>query len=162
MRAVPATFDRAVTGLRMPGSHPTSRVYAPLLDAAGGSTAGASPSGVALDPQALQRLRDLDPTGTGKLMERVANAFETAAARLLPQLRAAQAAADAEGIRHVAHTLKSSSASIGAVKLSRLCAEMELLAKQGQIDGTHEAVDALASELAAVLAVLKLVLLSPP
>jgi HPt (histidine-containing phosphotransfer) domain-containing protein len=95
-------------------------------------------------------------------MERVATAFDTSAARLLPQLLAAQAAGDAEGIRHVAHTLKSSAASVGAVKLSRMCAEMEQQAKQGQVDGTNESISALSTELAAVLAVLKLALVSSP
>ncbi len=132
---------------------------APLSD---GAAKGVSSSSTGLDPEALQRLRELDPTGAGKLMERVAMAFDTSAARLLPQLLAAQAAGDAEGVRHVAHTLKSSAASVGAVKLSRMCAEMELLAKQGRIAGTHEEVTALSAELGAVLAVLKVALVSPP
>jgi len=148
----------------MAGNQPSGRMrtQAPLADGAAGIAAGVPSSSVELDPEALQRLRDLDPTGAGKLMERVATAFDASAARLLPQLLAAQAAGDAEGIRHVAHTLKSSAASIGAVKLSRMCAEMELLAKQGQIDGTLEKVTALSTELAAVLAVLKVALVSPP
>jgi HPt (histidine-containing phosphotransfer) domain-containing protein len=33
-------------------------------------------------------------------------------------------------IRHVAHTLKSSAASVGALRLSRLCAEIEAGARQ--------------------------------
>ncbi len=147
----------------MPGLHPSGFMHAQApLNGAPGAIAQGSPSGGGLDPQALQRLRDLDPTGAGRLMERVANAFDTSVARLLPQLLAAQAGGDAEGIRHVAHTLKSSSASIGAVKLSRMCAEMELLAKQGKMDGMHERVTALSTELAAVLPVMKLALANPP
>ena len=104
-----------------------SRAPAPTPDGAA-SGAAASSSAAGLDPEALQRLRELDPTGASKLMERVVKAFNSSAAGLVPQLHAAQAAADAAGIRHVAHTLKSSSASIGAVKLSHLCAEMEAMA----------------------------------
>lgn len=122
----------------------------------------ASSPGAVLDPQALKRLRELDPTGAGKLLERVAKAFEDLAARLLPQLHAGQAAADAEAIRHVAHTLKSSAASVGAVKLSQLCAEMEGMARQGQTNGMHERIAALCAELAAVLAALKDALVSHP
>jgi two-component system, sensor histidine kinase and response regulator len=148
----------------MPGTQPSGplRVQTPLADGAAGAATTAQPSGVELDPEALRRLRDLDPTGAGKLMERVASAFDASAARLLPQLLTAQATGDAEGVRHVAHTLKSSAASIGAVKLSRMCADMELLAKQGRIDGTDGMVGALSTELGAVLAVLKIVLVSPP
>ena len=146
----------------MPGPHPLHRAQAPAPDAADAAASGASPAGAGLDSQALQRLRELDPTGAGKLMERVASAFDTLAARLLPQLHAAQAEGDADGIRHVAHTLKSSAVSVGAVKLSRMCAEMELMARQGQTDGMHEKVTALTTELASVLAALKDALVSPP
>ncbi|HET6598994.1 MAG TPA: Hpt domain-containing protein, partial [Burkholderiaceae bacterium] len=78
-----------------------------------------------LDPVALARLAELDPSGQSKLVERVLKAFQSSAARLLPQLDAASASADRPGIRLVAHTLKSSSASIGAMQLSNLCAHIE-------------------------------------
>ncbi len=133
-----------------------SRPQAPMADAAGSHTGAlAAPATATLDPQALQRLRELDPTGASQLIERVGKAFNTSVARLVPQLRAAQAAADAAGIRHVAHTLKSSSASIGAVKLSRLCAEMEAMARQGETEGMHEQISALCIEIDAVLDALK-------
>ena len=48
-------------------------------------------------------------------LDRVLRAFETSVARLLPQLEAARTSGDRAGIRHVAHTLKSSSASIGKI-----------------------------------------------
>src|SRR6185369_1456158 len=81
--------------------------------------------GSVLDASALERLRELDPKGENQLLSRVIKAFESSAARLLPQLQDAQRAGDHNGVRHVAHTLKSSSASIGAMKLSTLCAEIE-------------------------------------
>lgn len=123
----------------------------------GGPAGGQAPRppAAALDPEALQRLRELDPSGSSKLMERVVKAFDGSVARLLPQLRQAQAVGDAAGIRQVAHTLKSSSASIGAVKLSQLCAEMEALAREGRTDGMPERIAALATETAAVLEALK-------
>jgi HPt (histidine-containing phosphotransfer) domain-containing protein len=120
------------------------------------------PVSTVLDALALQKLRELDPTGAGKLMERLAAAFDRLVERLLPQLQAALAADDAAGIREVAHTLKSSSASIGAIKLSALCAEMEVLAKQGQTAGMHEKVTAVITESTAALAALKDALVSGP
>jgi HPt (histidine-containing phosphotransfer) domain-containing protein len=104
-----------------------------------------------LDPAALRRLRELDPTGASRLVERVFTAFEDSAARLRAQLLAALAAGDAGGLRHVAHTLKSSSASIGAIKLSALCAEMEARARDGQIQGMSERSEELCAELDAAL-----------
>lgn len=78
-----------------------------------------------LDPVALARLAELDPSGQSRLVERVLNAFQNSAARLLPQLDAAGASGDRAGVRLVAHTLKSSSASVGAMQLSHLCAHIE-------------------------------------
>ena len=79
-----------------------------------------------LDAAALGRLRDLDPSGDHRVMERVMRAFESSLAKLLAQAEAAQSLHDHATIRHVAHTLKSSSASVGALELSRRCAEIEL------------------------------------
>ena len=78
-----------------------------------------------LDAEALRRLKELDPTGENRLLERVARAFETSLSRLLPQLTEAEEQQDFMAIAQVVHTLKSSSASIGALKLSQMCADIE-------------------------------------
>jgi len=108
-----------------------------------------------LDAGALERLRELDPTGKNQLLERVIQAFEASAARLLPQLQDARRAGDTAGIRHVAHTLKSSSASIGAVKLSHLCADIEAKIRTDKLDNMDERVDAMCVEVEIVLQALK-------
>ena len=83
-----------------------------------------------LDAEAIKRLRELDPRGDNRLLERVVTAFETSVSRLLPQLDDAVRNQDRNAILHVAHTLKSSSASIGALKLSQLCAEIESMIRR--------------------------------
>lgn len=108
-----------------------------------------------LDVQALQHLRDLDPQGGNKLLERVVLAFEKSLERLLPELRQARAAGmDLAVVRHVSHTLKSSTASLGALTLSRRCAEIEMLARNGQAEGLDQLLDAMHDELARVRAAL--------
>lgn len=124
-----------------------------------GTAAPAAPFAAArsaLDREALARLEELDPQGTLRLLERVFTAFETSAARLLPQLVQARAAGDPKGIRHVAHTFKSSSASIGAMKLSALCAEVEAMSQStGPGAALDERMDALCAELEIVRAALR-------
>jgi HPt (histidine-containing phosphotransfer) domain-containing protein len=124
------------------------RAHAPA-DAAG-SPAGLgtlhAPSGAergGLDAGALARLAELDPTGESRLVERVLQAFRASVVRLRPQLDAARRSGDRSAIRLVVHTLKSSSASIGALTLSQLCAQIEAVIR----------VDA-AAELSAPLAAL--------
>jgi HPt (histidine-containing phosphotransfer) domain-containing protein len=86
-----------------------------------------------LDTEALASLRALDPGGQARLVQRVVRAFEAAAARLAPQWRTALAADDTSAARLVAHTLKSSSASVGALVLSRQCAAIEAMIRDGRI-----------------------------
>ena len=108
----------------------------PLEGAGDGCPASAAhPSAeTGLDTAALGRLRELDPTGTSGLVERVFRAFAGSLERLMPQLHAAQIGADWNAVRHVAHTLKSSSASVGAIKLSLLCAEIETMIRTDNLD----------------------------
>lgn len=87
-----------------------------------------------LDAAALQRLRELDPGGGNRVVERVMRAFESSLTRLLSQASSAQIDGDKSTIAHVAHTLKSSSASVGALELSRRCSEIENRLRVGQDD----------------------------
>ncbi|HET7795402.1 MAG TPA: response regulator [Rhizobacter sp.] len=114
-------------------------------------------SGV-LDAQALERLRELDPNGENRLMERVVSAFESSIGRLMPQLQDALKGNDLGGIRHVAHTLKSSSASIGAMKLSKMCSDVESRARQEQSEGMTDRIIQLQAEVEVVRAALKRIL----
>jgi HPt (histidine-containing phosphotransfer) domain-containing protein len=81
----------------------------------------------------------------------VLKAFQTSAARLLPQLQAAHAAHDTANVRLVAHTLKSSSASIGALTLSHLCAQLENAIRNEQTDEIAGGVAAMTASLHATL-----------
>jgi HPt (histidine-containing phosphotransfer) domain-containing protein len=115
-----------------------------------------------LDEEALQRLRELDPGGRNHLLERVLRAFETSVLRLGPQLVAARQRNDMQGIRHVVHTLKSSSASIGALHLSRLCAEIEAAVRQAAPEGLSALLDDVDRELEVVLKAVQPMRGTPP
>ncbi len=121
-----------------------------------------TPTNPVLDEEALQRLRELDPGGRNRLLERVLRAFEASVLRLAPQLAEARGRSDMQGIRHVVHTLKSSSASIGALRLSRLCAEIEALVRKEVPEGLALLLDDVDRELAVVLQALQPMRGSPP
>ena len=112
-------------------------------------------AGSVLDAEALQRLSELDPTGANRLLERVFQAFEASALRLLPQMHEAFSVSNHPGVRHVVHTLKSSSASIGAIKLSQLCAEIETMIRLETYDDLTDRVGRMDRETNAVLQALK-------
>ncbi|MEI7465496.1 MAG: Hpt domain-containing protein [Burkholderiales bacterium] len=111
---------------------------------------GAAESQGLLDNEAIRRLRELDPTGESHLLTRVFQAFETSLNRLLPQLEQARNTTDAAGVRLVAHTLKSSSATIGAVQLSKVCAEVEAMAQESRLDAAAPGIEQILSQSQAV------------
>ena len=112
-----------------------------------------------LDAGALGRLRELDPTGTNRLLERVAAAFLSSIERLMPELEtASHTEPNFAAIRRVAHALKSSAASIGGLALSHRCAEIEQLAFQGRAEGLALLLDGMRTDLEQVRAALNLLL----
>ena len=112
---------------------------------------GAAAATTGLDADALARLTELDPKGENQLLERVLRAYQTSAARLMPQLETARLGNDRATVRLVAHTLKSSSASIGALELSQVCAQVEALIRAESTDDLDPLLRALRSGLDAAL-----------
>ena len=106
-----------LTPLHSPRESMVADAEQPPVDAAG--------SVLVLDAAALAGLRALDPVGNNRLLERVLAAFETSTSRLMPQLLDAHRHGDLQGIRYVAHTLKSSAACVGGVRLSGICTDLE-------------------------------------
>lgn len=98
---------------------------------------------ISLDETALARLRELDPDGHHGVLPRVLTAFESSLARLLDQLQEQQAVADAQAVAALAHTLKSSSASVGALALATACAQVESRLREGRTTNLRDDVDLL-------------------
>jgi hypothetical protein len=103
------------------------------------------PSSV-LDAAALARLAELDPQGSAGLVQRVLATYATALERSRQELLLVRQPVQHEPLRHLAHTLKSSSASVGALALSALCAQVEHMARS-QSDDIATLLDALQSEI---------------
>lgn len=96
-----------------------------------------------LDPQALARLRELDPDGRQGVLGRVLTAFDTSLARMIAQLEAETDGGSPEVVAGIAHTLKSSSASVGALALSQACADIEHRLRNGQTADLRHDIDRL-------------------
>lgn len=132
--------------------NPHPRWPAAQAEAAVGAGGAAGGGLDLLDTGALNRLRDLDPGNRTGLLNRVLKTYMQSLERLLGQWRVARAAGDAAGLRSMAHTLKSSSASVGALGLSALCADVEARLRDGRLEGIEAQFDALAAEAARILA----------
>jgi HPt (histidine-containing phosphotransfer) domain-containing protein len=99
-----------------------------------------------LDAEALACLHQLDPNGANRLVPRVMTTYRSSLARLLGQLTLARERDDAASLRLVTHTLKSSSASVGALALSALCATAEQAVRDGRMGLLPPLLDQLESE----------------
>jgi HPt (histidine-containing phosphotransfer) domain-containing protein len=113
-----------------------------------------------LDAQALARLRELDPDGRHGVLERVLQTYDTSLQRLLAQAADALARGDPAAVGIAAHTLKSSSSSVGALELSRLCAELERSVRAGETQHLTVQVENLLSEGRRVLGAVRAMLRS--
>jgi len=101
------------------------------------ATSAGAPELRPLDPDALSRLERFG--GEKLLREMIALYLESAPERLAAA-EAACAAGDAAGAENAMHSLKSSSAQLGASRLSRLCGEGEILSRSGTLSGVSEIV----------------------
>lgn len=118
----------------------------PTMPEPGPSDPSAPQGAAALDADALARLSALDPGGRNGVVKRVFLAYAGSLDKLMAQLLAARAAQDLPSIRHVVHTLKSSSASIGALEFSMRCAEVEMMIRQQQTEGLGPCLQGLEGE----------------
>ena len=100
-----------------------------------------------LDAACMAELRALDPDGKAQLVKRVLATYRASLAKLVEQLRLARADGSWDQVSRVVHTLKSSSASIGALALSGLCADIERLLRAGDSAAAESLIDPFHAEV---------------
>jgi CheY-like chemotaxis protein len=90
-------------------------------------------NGMTLDLQVLADLRLLQDPGAPDFVTELIGHFLREVPQSVADLTASLAAGDARRASRVAHSMKSSCANLGAMRLSRLCAAIERLASAGEI-----------------------------
>lgn len=84
------------------------------------------------DPRALQRLREIDPSGV--FLRRWVGIFLTEAPERLAAMERAMAAGIPEPIGRIAHSLKSYAGWLGSQQLWSLCDQVEQAAADGAVE----------------------------
>jgi CheY-like chemotaxis protein/HPt (histidine-containing phosphotransfer) domain-containing protein len=130
--ASPGTPSEAVPQV---SGAPVPAVAASQPVAAAGDAGGAAETPL-IDQAALDNIRALGRKGAPPILDRIIDVYFKDSRKLLDTLRDSIAKGDApEIVQRAAHTLKSSSANLGATQLAALCRELEALAREKRLDG---------------------------
>lgn len=88
-----------------------------------------------IDVHALKAIEELQRPGKPDLLSRVTELFRTESPKCIQQVEEGLETVDMPGIRDAAHTLKSSSAYLGAKSLSERCRDLETAAREENFPG---------------------------
>jgi HPt (histidine-containing phosphotransfer) domain-containing protein len=114
-----------------------------------------------LDLAVLASLRELQEIGEPDIVAEIGGLFLEHAPQKLSAIRDAAERKDARGLQMAAHSLKSSSAYVGAMRLSALCKEMEEMGRSGSMEGVAEKARDLTAEFLHAKAALEEVIEGP-
>lgn len=108
-----------------------------------------------LDQEVLDNLRDLPGEGADDLLGELIILFAQEAPPRISALRDALQQGDAKRVMQVAHSLKGSSANLGATRMAALCNELEQRGRTGNLAGGSEVHTALVNEYPRVMLALE-------
>jgi len=103
-------------------------------------------AGEVLDRQVLEQLSKVRTNGKPELLARVINLYLAESPKLVQKLKQAAGASDARAIARSAHSLKSSSANVGAKVLSGYCADVEASARRADTEEARKIVAKIEAE----------------
>jgi len=109
-------------------------------------TEGYEVFGNALDRSVLASLRELQDDGDPDIVAEVGGLFLEHSPQKIAAILQAVENGDAKGLQTAAHSLKSSSAYVGAMRLSELSRELEMMGRSQIMDRAEEMAERLNRE----------------
>jgi CheY-like chemotaxis protein/HPt (histidine-containing phosphotransfer) domain-containing protein len=107
---------------------------------------------LALDSARLSHLQAMQGPQQPSLVGELIDLFNADSAAHVQRIVDAHARGDADTLRTLAHRFLSATQNIGALRLSALCAQIEVLAREGRLDAARDGVTALGDERELALA----------
>jgi CheY-like chemotaxis protein len=136
---------------KTPQAESTASAPAPAAQAA----RAAANSTQVIDRQVLDQLGKVRTNGKPELLTRVIKLYLVESPKLIQKLKQAAKAANAPEMASQAHSLKSSSANVGAKVLSRYCEDLEASARRADTEEARRILAKVESEHGSVQAALK-------
>ena len=100
----------------------------------------------AIDRTILASLRELQDVGDPDIIAEVGGLFVEHSPEKIKAILQAVENNDAKGLQVAAHSLKSSSAYVGAMRLSDMSKELEMMGRSNVMDGAKEKAERLSAE----------------
>jgi HPt (histidine-containing phosphotransfer) domain-containing protein len=104
----------------------------------------------AIDWSVLDSMKLLQQPGKPDLLKQLMTIYLTSSPPLMEGIRSAIASRDREALMHAAHSLKSSSLSLGATGLGETCASLEQMGKAGSMGDAPALLNRAETQFAAV------------
>jgi HPt (histidine-containing phosphotransfer) domain-containing protein len=108
-----------------------------------------------IDRSVLASLRELQEAGDPDIVAEVGGLFIQHSPEKVEAIMKSAEAGDAKGLQTAAHSLKSSSTYIGAMRLSAMAKELELMGRTSVLEGAEEKAQRLNDEFGRVMSALR-------
>jgi signal transduction histidine kinase/CheY-like chemotaxis protein/HPt (histidine-containing phosphotransfer) domain-containing protein len=99
-----------------------------------------------LDPRPLDQIRQFQRPGAPSVLGKIIGMYLKTGPELLARLRTATAEKNSKAVHQAAHSLKSSSANLGATAMAEMCRALEADARAGKCPESGAELDALEAE----------------
>jgi HPt (histidine-containing phosphotransfer) domain-containing protein len=108
-----------------------------------------------IDPEAIANLRDLNPGDGGVFLREIIAIYIEDTPKRLADLRTCLASGDVSTFTRAAHTIKGSSANVGAQHLRSMSERLELISRKEGLGGVSSMIAECEAEFGRVTAALK-------
>lgn len=140
----PVDHNRLVTVLQKWLPEPASQTTKTAVESHAVERAGGP---LVIDADAFNELLSLcDADETPEIICEILEAFLEDTTAQLEALQQAASANDADALERSAHTLKSSSSNVAAVRMAELCLTLQMMGRSGSVEGAGEQIEQLANE----------------
>lgn len=129
-------------------SDPTSPLHAPVFPAGSDHPSSPMTEFLVIDPQAIENLRSLNPGDDDEFLREIAEIFMEDTPLRIAELEQSLAAADLPKFTRAAHSIKGSSANLGAMALRAVAECLEHHARTNGMKAAAPFVAEIATEFA--------------
>ncbi len=101
-----------------------------------------------IDPEAISNLRELNPGDGGEFLREIIAIYLEDTPKRIEDLRSTLKSGDTAGFTRAAHTIKGSSANVGAQVLKGIAERLEIMSRRDGIAGAEPVVAEIETEFA--------------